>query len=259
MRLAVVQDSGDDLLIQGGRFSRNQCADAETAKCVRDGESHLSTVLAAGEGEHVGATLALRIDVDAAHLVGERINEVRQRARVGTEDGDLLAVGRFADELKGLIDFVEDTDRDDGAELLLVEQFHGGCHTREDGRHHYCGVGLATAVEAVGELCSLCKGIVNEFLHARRLVGFRQRRDRTALPRETNRKFGNLLAKTLRESRGYVLDQRISHKDLARNPSSIHQTDSVDKDQLDGCAALAIEAQRAKHALFDCKLDIGAW
>ena len=49
-------------------------------------------ILAAGEREHVRPALALAVDVDAADLIDQRIDQLPDPVRVGAEDRHLLAV-----------------------------------------------------------------------------------------------------------------------------------------------------------------------
>ena len=68
-------DLVDQLLVGGVHFEGYQGADREGADGVGNRKGTLGAVLAAGEREHVGAALALGINVHTAYLVYQGVDE----------------------------------------------------------------------------------------------------------------------------------------------------------------------------------------
>src|SRR5207248_1212452 len=79
----------------------------EGAQGIEHREGAFGGVLASREGEHVGAALALAIDVYPAHLIHQRIDQATDLVRVGAEDAHLLAVLGTDDVLEGRLDVLE--------------------------------------------------------------------------------------------------------------------------------------------------------
>lgn len=70
-----MHDLVDQLLVGGVHFEGYQRADGEGADGVGDGEGTFRAVFAACERKHVRAALALRVNVHAAYLVYQRVDE----------------------------------------------------------------------------------------------------------------------------------------------------------------------------------------
>eukprot|EP00455_Lapot_gusevi_P039378 TRINITY_DN4413_c0_g2_i3.p1 TRINITY_DN4413_c0_g2~~TRINITY_DN4413_c0_g2_i3.p1 ORF type:complete len:111 (-),score=2.29 TRINITY_DN4413_c0_g2_i3:17-349(-) len=97
-------DRIQNILILFVVFGCDKGANREHTESVMHRKSAIRRVFASGEGEGIGSTLTLGVDVDARHLVDENIDEGGNLVGVSTKDGGLLAKLAFG---QILVDFVE--------------------------------------------------------------------------------------------------------------------------------------------------------
>jgi hypothetical protein len=88
----VAHDARNNCFINAVFLSRDQRADGKGAQRIADGKGALRGVLASGERECVGSALALAVDVDAAYLIDQWINQIGNHILVTAENAYLLSV-----------------------------------------------------------------------------------------------------------------------------------------------------------------------
>jgi len=202
---------------------------------VGDRERAFRRVLPPREGEDVGATLALGVQVDSTDEVRQHVAQTADGDRIAAEERGLLAVGTLGEPVEHLGDVVEARDRDDGAELLLGVERHPGLHAAYDGGKIE-GLAVDTGV-LIDDLGALSHGVVDEGLEAGGLALLRQRRELNArLPRCAEAELVDCGGEAIEEGR----------LDLA-----------VDPDELQASAALTIVGERARDALLHGEVEVG--
>mmetsp|Transcript_62330 Transcript_62330/g.171241 ORF Transcript_62330/g.171241 Transcript_62330/m.171241 type:complete len:453 (-) Transcript_62330:188-1546(-) len=213
--------------------------DREGTQRLADAHRALRRRATAREGNDVGRTAALHVDVDAADDGRERVDERGGGGGGGGEERGLLAVPRLLDRRRHLRDVVEARDGHDGPKLLLVEESHRGRHAIDDRRRHQRACDAAAARGLVGKRGALAQRVANELLEVLGLRCLGQRRDGDALlPRQAHLERANLCDEPLHERVG---DARVHH------------------DQLDRRAPLAVVARRPEHALRCRDVEVGVW
>lgn len=89
VREAVAHNALHQLLARLTARRGHHRANREAAQRIMDGQRALSAVLASGEGQGVRAALALCVEVDAAHLVAQLVDQPRNHRRVRPEQRQL--------------------------------------------------------------------------------------------------------------------------------------------------------------------------
>src|SRR6476661_8420570 len=92
------------LLIGFIEFGSNQRTNGKRTEGIHHRKSSLGTVLASRKRKYIRPSLTLAIDINAAHLVYQRVDSSSQFFGVVAEDTYLLAMGGINNILYGFVD-----------------------------------------------------------------------------------------------------------------------------------------------------------
>ncbi|MCY1397891.1 hypothetical protein D9M71_129110 [compost metagenome] len=197
----------------------------------------LGRILAPVERVSVGPALALGIDIDAADLVGEGVDQTPYLGRVGAEDTQLLTEVRLQDVIDDRSQVAVRHHRDDRPELLFMVHAHGRGDRVEHGGVEERTVGLAA--RRVDHLGALVDGIADQGAQVVELARLGQWRQGYArLPWHARFEAGELTVELVDETVDHPL---VNEQDLQRR------------------ATLAVERQGAGNCLVDgvVQVDLG--
>src|SRR5258708_9430038 len=99
-------------------FGSDHRADREGSQGIVDRQGAFGRILPARKGEDIGTALTLAIDVDAADLVDQRIDQPADDFRVLADDRYLLTMFGRDDVVQRGVSVLERNHRNDRAKLL---------------------------------------------------------------------------------------------------------------------------------------------